>query len=363
MSQDRFIPKHDDSNLWNAYKRRLFLAIGIVVALIVLGNAVATALDILLLFFLCALIAVGLRGVSDGVAAHTPLSERWALVLVVIASLVLIIGTGILVGPRLAQQLSQLVETLPQSLNQIEDQLRQYSWGQQIVDQIPSFTEIPGRLIQNSSFFARITGIFSSVLAFVSSLLIVIFISLYLAFDPKVYTTNLLHLVPLSYRDRVHGTLSRVNDTLKMWLLTRIGSMIFISIATSIGLVLLGMPLVLSLTIIAAIGAFIPTFGPILALIPAVLVALLQSPQQALFVAVIYTSIQMVDNYLVTPVIAKRMMVLPPAYIVGAQLILGALMGPLGLVLAAPIAAALVVIVRMLYVEDVLGDQVGKQVG
>ena len=208
----------------------------------------------------------------------------------------------------------------------------------------------------SSQIFASVTGIVSSVLGLVSTLLLVIFIALFFAAEPETYVNNFLRLIPRERRGRIRSTLSAINEALEKWLLTRVISMAIVGLLTGIGLFVIGIPLALSLGIIAAIGALISTFGPIFVLIPAILVALTQSPQQAIFVILLYVGVQMVDNYLITPFVQKSMLYLPPAYIIACQLLLGVLVGSLGLVLAAPLAAALVIIVRMLYVEDVLGD-------
>jgi predicted PurR-regulated permease PerM len=110
------------------------------------------------------------------------------------------------------------------------------------------------------------------------------------------------------------------------------------------------------LSVLEGLSAFIPAIGPILAVIPAALVALTQSPQLLLQVIVLYLVIQGIDNYLVSPIVAEKLISLPPALIIFPQLFLGALVGPAGIVLAAPLTVAVMVIVNKLYVQDVLGN-------
>jgi predicted PurR-regulated permease PerM len=219
------------------------------------------------------------------------------------------------------------------------------------------------RLITDGDFVARITGVFSSILSSLSTLILVIFITLFLSFNPQVYVNNFMHLVPREGRARMRVTLDQTRDTLEQWLLMRLISMVLVGVLTFIGLTLIGMPLALPLAVIAAVGAFIPTLGPIIALVPAALVALTISPQQTLFVVLLYLGVQSIDNYLVSPLLQKEMLYLPPAYIIVAQVLFGAVAGTTGLILAAPLAAALVVIVRKLYVEAVLGDHTVERGG
>lgn len=346
-----------ESRAWDQYQRRLFLAVGVVALLVVLAGFVQVTTGILLLLFLCGLIALGIRGISDLLTRHTPLGENVALALVVVLLVVLVVGVLLLVGPRLAAQFAQLGEALPDALESLQTELNKFWWGETLAAEIPSMRQL-GELIGSGGgdIFARITGVVSSVLSLLSSVLVVIFVTLFLALEPQTYMRNFLRLIPPERRPRLEATLREVASTLKQWLLMRLVSMGVIGSLTFVGLSLIGTPLSLSLTMIAMIGAFIPTFGPIIALIPAVLVAFIQGPQPAVWVTVLYLGIQMIDNYLVSPILQKQMLYLPPAYIIVAQLFFGVLAGAFGLVLAAPLAAALVVIVRMLYVEDILGD-------
>lgn len=343
---------------WSMYKRRLFLAIGIVVGLILLANFVSVTLNVLLLLFLCALIALGLRGMTDWLTKHTSLSEKLALGLTILFIVVLLVGLGLLAGSRLLREFSALGDTLQLSLQQVEEQLSQYSWGRQLIEQIPTSAQLEQALIgSNAELFARFTGIFSSVLGLFSSTILIIFISLFLAADPAVYTNNFLRLVPQGSRKRIRETLRQVADTLQMWLLSRCISVLVIGVLTTGGLLLLNSALALSLGIIAGLAAFIPTFGPIIALIPALLVGFIDGPQQMVLVLLLYLAIQMIDNFIITPIVQKKMLYLPPVYLIAAQLLFGIIAGSFGVLLAAPLAAALVVLVRMLYVEDILGDR------
>lgn len=341
---------------WRQYKRRLFLAVGLVAFLIVFASFISVTVQVLLLLFLSTLIAVGLRGVSDLLEKYTPLGDKTALALVILGVLGFIVGALTFIGPRLAEQFAQLNSMIPDALQRLETQLGQYTWGQPLAEQIPSAVQLGQQVVFGGSdnIFTRITGVVSSALSIVSLMLIVLFSTLYLAVEPSSYVSNFLRLVPLNRRDRVHETLQGVASSLRQWLFTRLVSMALVGTLTFIGLSVLGMPLTLSLALLAALGAFIPTFGPIIALVPAVLIALTQSPQQALYVTVLYLGIQLVDNYFVSPILQKNMLYLPPAYIIATQLLFGVIAGPFGLVLAAPLAATIVVVVRMLYVEDVL---------
>lgn len=117
------------------------------------------------------------------------------------------------------------------------------------------------------------------------------------------------------------------------------------------------MPLALTLGILTGVLNFIPNFGPLIAGVPAVLIALLVSPQTALYTLLLYAVLQALDGYVFTPLVDRRSVELPPVLTISAQVLLGVLVGIVGVMLASPLTAALIVIVRMLYVEDALGDE------
>jgi predicted PurR-regulated permease PerM len=109
--------------------------------------------------------------------------------------------------------------------------------------------------------------------------------------------------------------------------------------------------------LIAALLDFVPNVGPWLAAIPGVLIALLQSPEQALYAALLYFVIQQIEGYLITPIVQQRAINMPPVITLFAQVLLTLTVGGIGLILASPLAAVVQVLVRMVYVEDVLGDR------
>ena len=115
------------------------------------------------------------------------------------------------------------------------------------------------------------------------------------------------------------------------------------------------MPLAFVLGLIAALLSFIPNIGPILSAVPAVLLALVQGPRVALWVVALYVGVQIVESYVLDPVIDRKTVYLPPALTILAQLVFALFAGILGLALATPLTAALMVLVTMLYVQDILG--------
>jgi predicted PurR-regulated permease PerM len=132
--------------------------------------------------------------------------------------------------------------------------------------------------------------------------------------------------------------------------------MVTIGVMVGLGLWLLGVPFAFALALIAGLLEFIPYVGPILSAVPALLVALAETPELALYVLMLYIGVQSIEGYVLQPLIQERAVYLPPAVLLLAQLVLGILVGALGVMLATPMTAAVFVMIRMLYVQDVLGE-------
>lgn len=131
---------------------------------------------------------------------------------------------------------------------------------------------------------------------------------------------------------------------------------LLVSVSTGIGLWLLGAPFAVPLALLAGLMEFVPYIGPFIATVPAVIIAFAESPQLGLSVLVLYVVLQVLESYVLAPLVQQKAVHLAPALILFLQVLMGVLAGPLGVALATPLAAALLVAVKMLYIEDGLGD-------
>ena len=201
-------------------------------------------------------------------------------------------------------------------------------------------------------------GFLTSTFAAVTGLLLVLVLTIYVASDPDTYHRGLMHLFPHSARSRAGEVLSVMAATLRRWLRTQLIAMIAIGVVTTVALFILGIPAAIPLGILAGLLEFIPTIGPVLSAVPAVLMGFVISPEKALAVALVYTAIQLLENHLLIPKLMQAGMDLPPALTILAQALMGMIFGFIGLLVAVPILAATMVGVKMLYVEGVVGDEV-----
>ncbi len=195
----------------------------------------------------------------------------------------------------------------------------------------------------------------SSTFEVVAGLLLITFVTIYIGTDPDTYRRGMLALVSHGRRQRAGEVLTAISVALRKWLETQAIAMLTIGVVVTIALKLLGIKAALSLGIIAALFEFIPTLGPILSAIPGITMAFLDSPQKALAVALVYWGVQMIEGHVLIPMLMKEGMDLPPVLTILSQALMALVFGFLGLLLAVPLLATILVAVKMLYVEDVLG--------
>lgn len=326
-------------------------AVAITAAVLLAGYALR---DVLLLAFAALLLACALRGASAQLSRILPIGPRWGLLIVVLA---LILAAALLVwwrGPEIADQLNTLTGQLRTEARGLWQHIDDTKWGSTLFGHLRD--DLPTAL---GSLGGYITGVASSTFGIVGSLLLIAVTAIFLALSPKTYLDGAVRLLPPAARPRGRDVLLETGDTMQLWFIGQLVDMLAVTILVGVGLYILGVPLVLALALFAGLLNFIPFIGALAGAIPAILVALGQSPTLALWVAGLFLVVQTLEGNLIAPLIQKRTVSLPPALTIFSQTILGTLFGPLGLILATPIMAAVMTVVRKAYVETVLenGDQ------
>ena len=201
-------------------------------------------------------------------------------------------------------------------------------------------------------------GFVSSTVAVVAGLLLILVLSIYIGADPDTYHDGLMKLFPRPWRARAGEVLTAVSLALRRWLVTQLIAMVVIGTVTTVTLLALGVNAAVPLGVIAGLFEFIPTVGPILSAVPAVAMGFVDSPQKALAVIIAYVVIQQLENYLLIPYLMREGVNLPPVLTIMAQALMALIFGFLGLLCAVPMLAAVMVTVKMLYVQDVVGEPV-----
>jgi predicted PurR-regulated permease PerM len=339
-----------------SFARRVFVATCVVASVVLVLYFVWYASDLLLLVFAGVLVSILLRGFSRILAQKTGIGPGLSLALISLA-LVALIAAGVWSIPgQIGPQMSELREKLPLAVENVKQYAKQYDWARETIENLPNLKDyLAGR---SGAIVSRLTGLASTTLGLLINFLIAVVIGLYIASQPDLYSSGIKHLLPYRHRERAGEVLGAIDEALWRWLRGRFTQMLIIGVLTTLGLWLLGVPLALLFGLLAGVLNFIPYIGPWIAAIPAVLIAFLQGPQQALNVALFYLVLQTIDGYVLTPLIDRRSVELPPALTITALLLLGLAFGFIGILLASPLAATVMILVKMVYVEDVLGDRV-----
>jgi len=311
------------------------------------------AAKMLLCIFAGILLALLLRGLSEWLHERSRLPMGLALAAVIIAILIIISATDYFLAPRIGHEFNELYQQIPAGLDQVRHYLEHSSWGKSLVNELrPGNGGISARAVAGRFF-----GIASTTVGILVGAIVVLFIGLYGAIDPGVYVDGAVRLFPLRRRARIHEVLHEMARSLRWWLLGRFIAMAVIALMTGIGLWLIGVRLAFTLGLVAGTLSFIPYLGSISSALPAILIALTQSPALALYVIILFLVVHIAEGYILLPLMQKKMVHLPPALTLSVQAILGTLLGVIGIALATPLAAAAVVAARMLYIEDVLHDR------
>lgn len=305
---------------------------------------------VLLLCFAGILFAVFLNGLSDWLARRWHIGYRWALAVVTAALAIAGAIAGWTLAPEIQQQAAQIAEELPRAWEKLRGHIAQYPLGEKLLQN--------GGGAETSQAVAKTGSALLTVFGFVTDVIVVLFVGFYLAVDPDLYVRGIVRLLPARRRARAREVLAAMRSTLLWWLRGRLSLMLLNGAITTLALWALGIPLALLLGILSGLLDFIPNFGPILAAIPAVLMALQKSPESALYVALFYFAYQNLDGYIFTPLVQKWTVAMPEALTIIAQVLLGVLCGGLGLLLAVPLLAVVIVAVKMLYLQDVLRERI-----
>ena len=316
------------------------------------------AKDLLLLLFAAVLLAVFLRTLAVWVAERTGLRLGWALALVSIVLLGGMILAGVLFAPRLAEEVRELSQRVPQAVSSLRDQIRQTSFGGWVLEQIDSGGGGPqqqGQQQQQGQERAQLA--LRKIIDALVAVAIILFGGLYFAAQPEPYQRGLIRLLPSRRRRRAAEVLFAGGYTLRWWILGQLLSMTVVGLLMGIGLAIIGVPMAFALGVLAGLFEFVPTIGPIFGLLPALALSLAEGPQAALYVLVLYGVVQTLESYLLTPLVQHRVLELPPMMTIATQVLFAWTLGPVGLLIAVPFVAFLMVAVQMLYVEDVLADR------
>ncbi len=339
----------------NRATNKQVFAIAVLLASLVLATAglFVPTLSILMLILAGLLFGVFVHSISAWPAKHTPLSYRSSY-LVVVTLMLVSIGIGCFyLGSQVVRRADELSAQLQSAVQTADERLLQNAWAS---EHLPSVSEMQVTPSTSSILPEMFQGL-QWVGWGATGALVVFFVGLYAAYEPDLYRTGVVKLVPKDRRGRAGEVLNELKSALGLWIVGRLLSMTIVGVATAIAMWVLGIPLPISLGILAALLTFIPNIGPLLAAVPQMLLAINVSTQAVLYVLLFNVILQTVESYLITPLVQRHEISLPPILTIAAQLVMGVSVGVIGVMMAAPLVVLAMVLVQMLYVEDRLGDE------
>ncbi len=350
--------------------------------------------SIVLLTFLGVLFGIALSAGVDWLERKR-VPRGVGTILIVLVFLGILAGIGAATAPSITGQMRELKTQLPQAVGKIQRWVRDRQEGVSEVleqvspdatasgDQTPASRDTSGTAGKQAGAegadkapslgdgvsgqlggIARyLFGFFSSTFAALGGMLLILFVAIFVAADTRTYQRGLMHLFPHEARPRAREVLGATAAMLRRWLLTQSISMVLVGLLTGGVLMVMGIEAAIALGIIAGILEFVPIAGPIMAAVPAIAMGFLDGPEKALYVALAYVGIQQVESNVIQPLLMKKGLELPPVLTIFTQGVLSLVFGFMGLLVAVPLLAAVIVPIKMLYVRDVVGDDVTLPVG
>jgi predicted PurR-regulated permease PerM len=317
--------------------------------------------QVLLLIFAAVVLAVTLNRLAKRIQGFG-VRRGFAVVLSVVLFFVGVVCFFWLIVPPFAQQFQELTYRVPQGFDRFNSWIQRLETliPNQLVPYIPDFNHL---IAQAQPFLNQILG---NSFAFVSGslevllkiLLVLVLTGMFLA-EPQAYRKLFIRLFPSFYRTKVDGILDKCELSLERWITGAFIAMSVVGILSVIGLSVLGVKAALALGVLAGFLNLIPNLGPTLSLIPAMAIALLDTPWKPLLVFILYFVVQQIDANLVTPTIMANRVSLLPAVTLISQLFFVTFFGFLGLFLALPLTVVAKIWLEEVLIKDVL-DQWGK---
>lgn len=320
--------------------------------------------DLLLMAFGAILIAIALRAGARGLNRLLGLNVKAGVLIVLLGVVGAVALLVRLAGPAVAEQFRELLSALPQSWDAVQDWLQSLPMADTVIEQIQDGEEASTMGENAAQLAERLPGVFSmvlgglnSVLGSLSSVFVLLILSLYVAMEADLYRAGAIRLVPLRRRARAAQILDELGTNLGRWMAGQAVDMLVVALLAGIGLWLLDVPLAFILAVIAGLTNIVPIIGPFFSGAIAVVVSAPQGLDTAIYVAILFTIIQLFEGEVLMPLIQRYAVQLPPALTILAIVGIGSLFGLIAVILATPLLIVAMLLIRRIYVEDVLGDR------
>jgi len=307
---------------------------------------------VLLLGFTSVLIAVALRALSDPLARRMRLPPQAALALVVLLTLGFIVGALALFGWRIADQYDDILAKAQASIREGVALLNTHAVGRYLLRSLAG-AQVGGATTALTPLVSSAVGAFGQGVAYAA---IVIASGIFLAIDPERHLRGILLVAPPARRPGVEAFLQRSGSILRRWLVSRLIVMVAIGVLSSLGLWLLKVDGAFTLGLTGGLLTFIPLVGALIAAVPAILVALAQSPLLAVYVGLMYWAVHFIEGTFITPYVQDEEVDLPPVLTMYSAVVFTVFFGAWGIFLSSPLALIAIVAIKMLVVEPSEGE-------
>ena len=340
--------KEKQANTSSSFANKVWTTVGITAFVVIMILLIYKTFNVFLLLLAASIIALFFNAVSSKIRTWTGLNDGVSLAVTIVVMVLLAGFFFWLVGAEAQIQYKEMQEAVPVMIDNAQEYLNKTTLGQKISDQITDIENQKKVLPFLQDFFKSSFGVFGD-------LYIVIFLAMFLSVAPFDYVNGVVNLVPRRGKAKAKQLFENIGYNLIKWIKGAMisGFVIFVLIATVC--LILGLDMWLILAITAGLLNVIPNFGPIMAMIPAVMVALLTSPTQALLVAGSFILVQAIEGNLITPNIQKKLLSIPPALLISFQVLMGTLSGGWGIVLAVPMLVIVMTVVKNLYIDENTG--------
>jgi predicted PurR-regulated permease PerM len=347
-------------------RRRAFPLGRVLLAVAVIALVIRT-IDVLLVIFLSVMLAVYLGEVADLLERRLEMPRGVGLALALIASLGLAAGVVVLIAPAVSEQVQDFLANLPQYLTDLDRNLTD------LLRRVP----LLGRSVSGQGPAGLLASSLNDMLAFLRGAAVpylrggvefviegisVLVMAIYLARAPGVYTEGMVALVPPERRPRARSILRDLRDTLRAWVVGQIVAMILLAALTTFGLWALGIPYFLAFGVFAGVAAIVPFFGVLFStLLPALFALGALGLGKALGATAVGVGVHLIEANFVAPVVMERQVNIPPVVTIAGVLLIGKLFGLAGLIVAVPILASIMVLIRHILLGEIYGDPVEQR--
>lgn len=299
-----------------------------------------------LLIFGAVVIATVLRALAGPLIKYTPLSDTWAVLIVLVVVLAFLVVTISLFGFQIAEQAHVLSKTLPAAWDSLQTKLEALPIGPQIKAQFDQLGHQAGGVVSKLPLIAG--NVFSSL----ANVFVALIAGIILAINPGRYRDGVVFLMPDRHKDRMRDAMNTAGGALRLWFIGQFISMVLVGTLTGIGLSIIGLPSAVTLGLLAGLAQFIPLVGPIVSAGPGVLLAAMSGWQTVVWTLVIYTGVSHLESNFITPMVQRRIADIPIIVTLFAVVGFAGLMGPMGVLFAMPLTVIIYTLINKLYHSD-----------